>query len=189
MPVIQQKAVMLPDMVRKRLHLTAIEVVQPPAANAYHVGVQMAVGVVADILVAGRSPLRRGKAAHLAGGGQPFQMAVDGGLADPLALQRGAERFRGDRPGQRYQLLQNERALTGLIALFHGVLRKDDKIEIGSQIEPIVLRRDRTCQEKSKKREPRRALLKKRREIQKMAGNTCESASPARNDSTLAISA
>ena len=138
MLVIQQKAVMFPDVVRKRLHLTAIEVVQPPAANAYHVGVQVAVGVVADILVAGRSPQYRGKAAHLTGGGQPFQMAVDGGLADPLALQRGAERFRGDRPGQCFQILQNERTLTGLIALsFMASSVKMIKLKLVLKLNPL----------------------------------------------------
>ena len=76
----------LPDVLRKLLHLAAIEVEQPPAALADHVGVQVAVVVVAGVLVAGGGPLRGDKAAHLPGGGQALQMAVDGGLADPLLL-------------------------------------------------------------------------------------------------------
>ena len=57
--IIQQKAVVLPDVFRECLQLAAIQVEQPPAALAHHVGVQVAVVVVADILVAGGRTLRR----------------------------------------------------------------------------------------------------------------------------------
>ena len=77
---------MLPDVFRECLQLAAIQVEQPPAALAHHVGVQVAVVVVAEILVEGGRTLRGGETTHLPGGGQAFQMAVDGGLADPLLL-------------------------------------------------------------------------------------------------------
>ena len=72
--IIQQKAVVLPDVFRECLQLAAIEVEQPPAALAHHVGVQVAVVVVADILVAGGRTLRGGEATQLPGGRQALQV-------------------------------------------------------------------------------------------------------------------
>ena len=45
--IIDEKAVVLPDVFRECLQLAAIQVEQPPAALAHHVGVQVAVVVVA----------------------------------------------------------------------------------------------------------------------------------------------
>ncbi len=110
----------LPDVFRECLQLAAIQVEQPPAALAHHVGVQVAVVVVADILIAGGSSFGREKAAHLSGGGQSLQMAVNGGLADPLLPQDGTKGLGGDGAGKILHGLQNQSALAGLIAFFHG---------------------------------------------------------------------
>ena len=80
---------MLLNMPGQRLQLAAIQMEQPPAALAYHVRVQVAVGVVTDILIAGGSSFGREKAAHLSGGGQSLQMAVNGGFAYFFLLQNG----------------------------------------------------------------------------------------------------
>ena len=101
--IIHNEAVVLPDVLGKALQLAAIQMEQPPAAFAHHMGMQVAIVVIAGILVAGGSPLRGGKAAHLPGGRQPLQVAVNGGLADLLLLQNGTKGLRGDRAGQRLQ--------------------------------------------------------------------------------------
>ena len=111
---------MLPDVFRECLQLAAIQVEQPPAALAHHVGVQVAVVVVADILVAGGRTLRGGEATQLPGGRQALQVAVNGGLADPLLPQDGTKGLSGDGAGKILHGLQNQSALAGLIAFFHG---------------------------------------------------------------------
>lgn len=110
----------LPDVFRECLQLAAIQVEQPPAALAHHVGVQVAVVVVADILVAGGRTLRGGEATQLPGGRQALQVAVNGGLADPLFPQDGTKGLGGDGAGKILHGLQNQSALAGLIAFFHG---------------------------------------------------------------------
>ena len=57
---------MLLNMPGQRLQLAAIQMEQPPAALTYHVRVQVAVGVVTDILIAGGSSFGREKAAQAA---------------------------------------------------------------------------------------------------------------------------